>query len=306
MQRKLYFKILTSVCFSLLGMPMVVSCQDKPKVVAQTSTRANGSTNSNEKVNISPYMINMNREQNANGEPEKIEEPVAEKDDAFPISEPLIKDSGVESLSPAELSIPDDPSNLIPSSTSPSPAVTLSVPPEIQEKPEPVAEPPAKEEKTVEVPKKETPEPVVDTKQQAEYERSVGAATNISKEEFEEDKNAVLAIIAKLDVIMKNQDYKSWLTYVEDQSVKYWSTRSNLQKAENRLPVKGLTLRNLEDYFKYVFIPSRKGRRVDEIRYETEQQVKAVQVNNDNDTVYYYFRKSVNGAWKLHLPPISD
>ena len=46
---------------------------------------------------------------------------------------------------------------------------------------------------------------------------------------------------------------------------------------------------------------------MDEIRYETESSVKAVQIRTDEkgryegDTVYYYLRKVAN-EWKLHLP----
>ena len=48
---------------------------------------------------------------------------------------------------------------------------------------------------------------------------------------------------------------------------------------------------------------------MEEIRYETDKQVKAVQTRKDEegkyigDTVYYYLRK-INGQWKLHLPEI--
>ncbi len=124
---------------------------------------------------------------------------------------------------------------------------------------------------------------------------------------FNKDKEAVLAIINELNTVMKEQNYKSWLNYLDEESKNYWSNKSNLKKAQKRLPVKGLTLSTLEDYFKYIFIPSRQGNEMDEIRYETESSVKAVQIRTDEkgkyagDTVYYYLRK-VNGAWKLHLP----
>ena len=175
--------------------------------------------------------------------------------------------------------------------------------PEVKPDPKPV-EPPKEPEKKVEPVKEEKP---VDEAKEAEYARSVGtAATDISKEVFEEDKKDILAIIDKLNDVMKNRDYKSWLKYVDGASAQYWTKKANLQKAENRLPVKGLTLRTLEDYFKYVFIPARNGRRIDEIRYENSKTIKAVQVNGDVDTVYYYFKKSSDDTWKLHLPPISD
>ena len=75
---------------------------------------------------------------------------------------------------------------------------------------------------------------------------------------------------------------------------------------ENKSDVDIMSFSTYEDYFKYVFIPARNGRRIDEIRYENSKTIKAVQVNGDVDTVYYYFKKSSDDTWKLHLPPISD
>ena len=178
-------------------------------------------------------------------------------------------------------------------------------------KPEPKKEEPKVAEKKEE-PKKEEPKPA--PKKEAavteEYERSVAqmaAGQTIDVETFNKDKEAVLALINELNSVMKEQNYKVWLNYLDEESKIYWSNKTNLKKAQKRLPVKGLTLSTLEDYFKYIFIPSRQGNEMDEIRYETESSVKAVQIRTDEkgryagDTVYYYLRK-VKGEWKLHLP----
>ncbi len=147
-------------------------------------------------------------------------------------------------------------------------------------------------------------EDVVKSADDEEYSRST---TNVmvTKEKFEEDKTQILKIIDELAVVMKNQDYFGWLKYLDESSKDYWSKKQNLQKASNRLPKKGFQLKSLQDYFKYVFIPSRVGRTVDEIRYETETQVKVVQTKNNTDMVYYNFLRE-NGKWKLRLPPIND
>lgn len=147
-------------------------------------------------------------------------------------------------------------------------------------------------------------EDVIKSADDEEYSRST---TNVmvTKEKFEEDKTQILKIINELAVVMKNQDYFGWLKYLDESSKDYWSKKQNLQKASNRLPKKGFQLKSLQDYFKYVFIPSRVGRTVDEIRYETETQVKVVQTKNNTDMVYYNFLRE-NGKWKLRLPPIND
>lgn len=147
-------------------------------------------------------------------------------------------------------------------------------------------------------------EPVVIEKTDDEYTRST-SAVSVSKEVFNEDKSRILNIIKDLDTYMKNMDYRGWISYLDSDSLNYWSKRQNLQKAANRLPKKGLRLNTIEDYFKFVFIPARAGHTVDEIRYETKSLVKAVQVQDNTDVVYYNFHK-VNDQWKLVLPKNPD
>lgn len=135
-----------------------------------------------------------------------------------------------------------------------------------------------------------------------EYSRSVGSLT-VSKDEFNEDKASIQQIIKELDIVMKESSFKKWVTYVDQESLDYWSKPVNLKKASSKLPKKGLILKSLEDYFKFVFIPSRAGRDAPEIRYVTNKYVKAVQVQDEQDIIYYHFNK-IDGKWMLHLPQV--
>lgn len=146
-----------------------------------------------------------------------------------------------------------------------------------------------------------------------EYIRSIGSA-QISKNTFEHDKAEIINIIENLASIMKNLDYDAWLKYIDKNSVEYWQKNSNLKKAQAKLPVAGVKLNNLEDYFKYVFVPARAGREVTDIRYESDSYVKVVQViapadssrnSKEKNIVYYNFNK-INGHWKLYLPKINE
>lgn len=159
-----------------------------------------------------------------------------------------------------------------------------------------IPEPPKKE---VEVPKEEPKKEDDD-----EYRRSINDI-EVSKEEFNYDKTAILHIIEELSTIMETKDFKNWLNYIEPSSKKYYSNITNLKKAQKKLPNKGIALNNIEDYFKYVFIPSRKRSRVDEIRYISKDSIKAVQVKDDKSIVVYYYFTKVDGKWLVHLPPIS-
>ncbi|MDO4506255.1 MAG: hypothetical protein Q4B64_04855 [Spirochaetales bacterium] len=179
----------------------------------------------------------------------------------------------------------------------PAPAPAPDPVPVVEETPEEVLE------EEPEVQEEVAPQPEVSVEDK-EYERST---TNVAvtKETFVEDKTRILQIIEDLAIYMKNGDFKGWTSYLAPESYSYWTKKPNLSKASQRLPKKGLRLNTIEDYFKFVFIPARRGRSVDEIRYDTETEVNVVQVDADKDIVYYTFTK-INGKWKLTLPKNPD
>lgn len=148
------------------------------------------------------------------------------------------------------------------------------------------------------------PEPAKEqTVEDDEFNRST-AGIDITREEFNADKNEILQIIGKLSKIMADYDYDAWLKYIDPDSVAYWSTPKNLLSASKRLPAK-IRLTSLNDYFRYVFVPSRKGRAVEEIRYISRDSVKAVQVKEDRDIVYYNFVR-VDGKWMVNIPELHE
>ena len=151
------------------------------------------------------------------------------------------------------------------------------------------------------------PEPVEEPQQPEpdEYSRAISALSaedSVSEDTFTEDKKEIMHIIDELSDIMKNKDFSKWVKYLTPASRNYWSNPANLREVSKKLPLKGFTLKNLEDYFKYVFIPSRQGRRIDEIRYLSSSYVKAVQVKNNTDIIFYYFNK-IDGKWLLNINP---
>lgn len=159
------------------------------------------------------------------------------------------------------------------------------------------------------------PTPVTDSNE--EYKRSINDiddASSVSVAVFEADKKDILDRIDKLSVIMANYDYDSWLNYIEPDSIDYWSNQKNLYKASKMLPGQKQKLTTLDDYFRFVFIPSRKNGKVDEIRYISKDWVKAVQVRktlDDNknemslDVIYYNFRR-IGGRWLVRIPPLES
>lgn len=140
-----------------------------------------------------------------------------------------------------------------------------------------------------------------------EYLRSIDNIDKnevVSKEEFEDDKATILGIIDDLAKIMDDQDVQSWLKYVSPDSIRYYSDPKNIRKAQKKLPDKTIQLYGIGDYFKFVFIPARKNKKVEEIRYISKTYVKAVQVKADNSTTVYYYFNKINGKWLVHIPTL--
>ena len=161
------------------------------------------------------------------------------------------------------------------------------------------------------VPEKTAPVTKVSASEQKktdeEYERSVGQLANgdsVSKEEFITDKTEIINIINELKKIMEKQDYEGWTKYISKASLQYYSSPANIRKVNKRLPDKTIVMYGPEDYFKYIFIPSRKQSQVDEIRYISKTEVKAVQVLEDKSTFVYYNFVNEEGKWKVKLPTV--
>ena len=140
-----------------------------------------------------------------------------------------------------------------------------------------------------------------------EYIRSTNELKNdelVTKEEFIDDKTEILHIISELQDIMEREDTEAWLKYISPDSIRYYSSPANIRKAQKKLPNKTIQLNGIGDYFKHVFIPSRKRSNVDEIRYISKTNIKAVEVKDDGSTVVYYQFVKVNEKWLVHIPTL--
>ena len=140
----------------------------------------------------------------------------------------------------------------------------------------------------------------------AEYRRSIDTLETeeeISYDTFAADKQAILEAVDQLAEIMQKKNFKLWVNYITPESKAYWSNPANLKSVSSRMPIKMLQIRSLEDYFKYIFCPSREDKHIDEIRYISTNMVQAVQVTEDKDIIYYTFLKR-NDKWLVELDKI--
>jgi len=140
-----------------------------------------------------------------------------------------------------------------------------------------------------------------------EYIRSTNNLSSdelVTKQEFADDKAQILKIIDEMQEIMETEDVDGWLKYIAPDSIRYYSSPANIRKAQKKLPNKTIVLNGIGDYFKYVFIPSRKRRSVDEIRYISKTNIKAVDVKDDKSIVVYYQFVKINDKWLVHIPTL--
>ena len=147
-------------------------------------------------------------------------------------------------------------------------------------------------------------EEVKQEEDEEEYLRSTQALSAeelVTKDEFAEDKAEILRIIKELQKVMEKEDVEAWLKYVDKDSKNFYSNPANIRKVQKKLPNKAIVLNGIGDYFKYVFIPSRKNREITEIRYISKTNVKAVQVHDDGSVTRYYQFIKVNGKWYVQL-----
>jgi len=195
----------------------------------------------------------------------------------------------------------------------PEPPVTEPVKPVTVEPAAPLkpAKPtqPATPAKKDEPPVKAKPEPVVAKKEPAakikpapvEKKQEVIAefeGVTITKETYDQTKTEMEKIVENLNRITASKDYSQWLKFLSEEYKQQYSQALTLQKVSEALPVKGIKLKSLKDYFTYVFVPSRQNVRVDDIKFVSPTRVDVI-MKQANVSLLVYGLENINGTWKL-------
>ncbi len=121
----------------------------------------------------------------------------------------------------------------------------------------------------------------------------------ITKKTYESTKSELQLVVEDLNRITYARDYQRWLTYLSEAYVATLSDPANLEKVSASLPTKGIKLKNLKDYFSYVFVPSRQNMRVDDIQFVSPTLVYVImELSPKNPAAIYILEKTAAG-WKL-------
>ena len=171
---------------------------------------------------------------------------------------------------------------------------------------EPIAAAPIKEAKPVETaPAAKIEEPVADVKQEhptgkdeiiAQFE-----GVTITKETYDQTKTEIEKVVDQLNRITAAKDYNQWITFLSDEYKQQYSQPATLKTVSEALPVKGIKLKSLKDYFTYVFVLARQNVRVDDINFVSPTRVNVI-MKQGNVSLLIYCIENVSGNWKL-IPP---
>lgn len=175
-------------------------------------------------------------------------------------------------------------------------------------KPSPVVEPTAAAEKPQQVQK-----PMVVEKPVEKEKPQVGApkhadeevvaqfeGVSITKKDKEIAKSEIEEVVKKLNEITAKKDYGRWRYWLSTEYIKEFSKPDVLKKTSEGLPAafKGKQLKSIEDYFYYVFVPSRQNGRVDDIAYLTPTKVQVLMMTATKALIFYNLEK-IDDRWLL-------
>lgn len=151
------------------------------------------------------------------------------------------------------------------------------------------------------------PKAVVMSKSQAETSKAADEEVvaqfegiSITKKDKEIAKSEIEEVVKKLNDITAKKDYGRWRYWLSTEYIKEFSKPDVLKKTSEGLPsnLKGKQLKNIEDYFYYVFVPSRQNGRVDDIAYLTPTKVRVLKITSTQTLIFYNLEK-IDERWLL-------
>jgi len=165
---------------------------------------------------------------------------------------------------------------------------------ETEEEPQPAISAPAP---AAQLPASETPQ------QAAEY---VFDPANVSHEYYSSIRNEVRHFIENLNVIVHNSNYNAWLLSLSQEYIDQHSSPDFLheQSQSPLLRMSNRVLHSLNDYFIYVFVPSRTriNIRIEDVDIEfiTEHRVRAfITREGDGEREILYTLEEIDDIWKI-------
>jgi hypothetical protein len=127
----------------------------------------------------------------------------------------------------------------------------------------------------------------------------------VSKEQYDATMEDVKHFIDALNIVISKGDYNSWKTALSPEYFNKISSAENLRQVSElpAMKTRRITLRTVNDYFKYVVVPSRADSRVDYIEFIRENRVKAFTIvtnaAGEEQRLRLYDLEKTDNIWKI-------
>ena len=120
----------------------------------------------------------------------------------------------------------------------------------------------------------------------------------ITKKHYNDTMDEIKIVVEALNKTTASKNYATWLKYLSEEYKKTYSNPIVLKNTSDTLPVKGLKLINLKDFFNYVFVPSRQKIKVDDIKFLSPVKVNVIMITKGKELLVYNLEK-INEKWLL-------
>ncbi len=142
--------------------------------------------------------------------------------------------------------------------------------------------------------------PTRDDEETVELAETEFSQESITEEFYDQTFSEVESTIAELNQIIAEESFDRWRSFL---TTSYRNTFSDPRVLEENsqsavLQNRNITLRSLEDYFRFVVVPSRANVRLDDIVFINESTVEAIMVIQGERYLIYNLTKS-NDRWKI-------
>jgi hypothetical protein len=152
------------------------------------------------------------------------------------------------------------------------------------------------------------PPPAAEVPQQPEQAPAFDPG-KVSQQVKDTTKEDVQKFIGNLNTVIRSKNFNAWKAALSDEYVAYVSSAENLQRWNDSpaLKTRKIVLKNAEDYFNYVVVPSRTSTRVDDtvddIEFVTQTRVKAYTIKTMKDgseeRLRLYDLEQSGNTWKI-------
>jgi hypothetical protein len=129
-----------------------------------------------------------------------------------------------------------------------------------------------------------------------------GESFVVTQDVYKQTFSEIEALVAKLSEIISDKNYEEWLSYLSPDYVEKTSSPVFLKEASKSaiLQKDGIVLKDLQDYFLNVVVPSRVQATLEDISFIDSTHVKAISLVNGKPVILYWL-VWVDSRWMIGI-----